>query len=140
MLAECKWTPDGSESNEEGRDDSASGSGGSGNNNSGGSNSGTGTGSQTETVEAPVISGETSFTDSTEVTITGPSGAQIRYTTDGSTPTASSNLYSAGFNLSDSATVKAIAIKDGVSSSVASKVFTKQSSGGGQTAGGYDIG
>ena len=76
-------------------------------------------------MNAPVISGVTPFTGTTQVTITGPSGAEIRYSTDGNDPTASSSLYSASFTLSDSATVKAIAIKDGVSSSVATKAFTK---------------
>ena len=77
------------------------------------------------TVEAPEISGTTPFSESTEVSISGPAGAEIRYTTDGSDPTASSTLYSAAFSLTASATVKAIAIKNGVSSSVASKEFTK---------------
>ena len=76
-------------------------------------------------VAAPEISGTTSFTESTQVTIPGPDGATIRYTTDGSTPTAESTQYSAAFTLSATATVKAIAIKDGVSSSVAEKTFTK---------------
>ena len=83
-----------------------------------------------QTVEAPTISGETPFSGSTEVTMTGPEGAEIRYTTDGSTPTAESTLYSAAITLSDSATVKAIAIKDGTSSEVSSKEFTKESGGG----------
>ena len=78
---------------------------------------------------APTLSGETPFAETTEVTISGPDGAEIRYTTDGSTPTAVSTLYSAPFSLSDSATVKAIAIKDGKSSGVASKSFTKASGG-----------
>ena len=78
-------------------------------------------------MNAPVISGVTPFTGTTQVTITGPSGAEIRYSTDGNDPTASSSLYSASFTLSDSATVKAIAIKDGVSSSVATKTFTLSS-------------
>ena len=78
------------------------------------------------TVEAPVISGTSPFSESTEVSISGPDGAEIRYTTDGSEPSASSTLYSAAFSLTDTATVKAIAIKNGVSSSVASKAFTKE--------------
>ena len=78
-----------------------------------------------QTVEAPTISGETPFTSSTQVTMSGPAGAEIRYTTDGSTPTAESTLYSEAITLSASATVKAIAIKDGTSSEVASKEFTK---------------
>ncbi|MDD6151873.1 MAG: chitobiase/beta-hexosaminidase C-terminal domain-containing protein [Bacteroidales bacterium] len=78
-----------------------------------------------EVVAAPEISGTTPFSESTEVSISGPNGAEIRYTTDGSNPTAESTLYSAAFSLSATATVKAIAIKNGVSSEVASKTFTK---------------
>jgi hypothetical protein len=85
---------------------------------------------QTDTVAAPTISGNTSFTDTSEVTITGPAEAEIRYTTDGSTPTAESSLYSEALTLSETTTVKAIAIKNGVSSTVASKTFTKGSGGG----------
>ena len=58
--------------------------------------------------------------------------AAIHYTTDGSTPTAESAVYSEAFSLSATTTVKAIAIKDGVSSEVVSKVFTKSSGGLGQ--------
>ena len=79
------------------------------------------------TVAAPTISGITPFEESTEVTISGPEDAEIRYTTDGSTPTTESTLYSAAFTLSASATVKAIAIKDAATSDVASKLFTKSS-------------
>ncbi|MBO7068663.1 MAG: chitobiase/beta-hexosaminidase C-terminal domain-containing protein [Bacteroidaceae bacterium] len=74
---------------------------------------------------SPVISGLTPFEETTEVTITGPDGAEIRYTTDGSTPTSESSLYSEAVTLSETATVKAIAIKDGQTSEVASKLFTK---------------
>ncbi|MBO7067556.1 MAG: chitobiase/beta-hexosaminidase C-terminal domain-containing protein, partial [Bacteroidaceae bacterium] len=74
---------------------------------------------------SPVISGLTPFEETTEVTITGPDGAEIRYTTDGSTPTSESSLYSEAVTLSDTATVKAIAIKDGQTSEVSSKLFTK---------------
>lgn len=77
----------------------------------------------TPTVAKPVISGVTPFTDSTEVTITAAVGAEIRYTTDGSAPTAASTLYSAAFTLTTDTTVKAIAIVDGVESQVATKVF-----------------
>jgi predicted histone-like DNA-binding protein len=94
-----------------------------------------GTNTSSQTVEAPTISGETPFNSSTEVTMTGPDGAEIRYTTDGSTPTAESTLYSEAITLSASATVKAIAIKDGTSSEVASKEFTKSSGGGEQIPG-----
>ena len=107
--------------------------------NNGGSQSGTQTGDNTggnaggsnttDVVAAPVINGTSPFEESTEVSITGPAGAEIHYTLDGSTPNASSLLYSAPFTLSDNTTVRAIAIKDGVSSSVTLKYFTKSSGG-----------
>ena len=86
-----------------------------------------GSGSQSGTLAAPTISGNTSFTESAQVTISGPDGAEIHYTTDGTVPTAESALYSEAFTLSSTTTVKAIAIKDGQSSEVASRVFTKSS-------------
>ena len=116
----------------------ADGSNGGGN---GGSQSGNQSqgGEQPATVAAPTISGTTPFTETTSVSISGPAGAEIRYTTDGSTPTAESTLYSEAFTLSDSATVKAIAIKDGVSSEVSTKSFTKGEGGGGTNGGGNDV-
>ena len=103
-----------------------------------GSGSGSSTGSETAVVAAPVISGETPFDESTEVTISGPDGAEIRYTTDGTAPNAESQLYSEAITLTDTATVKAIAIKDGESSEEATKVFTKNGSNIG--SGGFDTG
>ena len=81
-------------------------------------------------VAAPTISGNTPFAETTQVTISAESGASIYYTTDGSTPTSASTAYSAPFTLSATATVKAIAVKDASTSTVASKVFTKESGGG----------
>ncbi len=118
-----------------------SGSGsGSGSQNSGSEQNGDSgnIGSQAETVAAPTISGETPFDESTQVTISGPEGAEIRYTVDGSTPTAESSLYSEALTLTDTVIVKAIAIKNGVSSEVASKTFTKN--GSGDNGGGFDTG
>ena len=65
------------------------------------------------------------------MTMSGPAGATIRYTTDGSVPTSSSTQYTEAITLSDTTTVKAIAIVDGVSSSVTSRTFTKGTGGGG---------
>ena len=93
---------------------------------------GSGTGSLTPSLTSPTISGNTQFTDSTQVSMSGPDGAEIHYTTDGSVPTAESAVYSEAFSLSATTTVKAIAIKDGQSSEVVSKVFTKSSGGLGQ--------
>ena len=88
-------------------------------------------GSQQATVAAPTISGNTTFSESTEVSISAADGAEIRYTLDGSTPTAESTLYSEAFTVTETTSVKAIAIKDGQTSSVASKTFVKSSGEGG---------
>ena len=103
-----------------------------------GSESGSGNGSETASVEAPVIDGATPFDESTEVTISGPDGAEIRYTTDGTAPNAESTLYDTAITLTDTTTVKAIAIKNGVSSEAATKVFTKNGSNVG--SGGFETG
>ena len=116
---------------------SNSGNSGSGSGSQDSGNSGN-SGSQAETVAAPTISGETPFDESTQASISGPEGAEIRYTVDGSTPTAESQLYSEAFTLTDTVLVKAIAIKNGVSSEVASKTFTKN--GSGDNGGGFDTG
>lgn len=90
-------------------------------------NQGENQGENQESITAPEISGTTPFTESTSVTIQGPQGAEIRYTLDGSDPTAESTLYSDAVTLSDTTTVKAIAILNGESSSISSKTFTKSS-------------
>jgi hypothetical protein len=112
---------------------SSSSSGSSSSNGSNDSSTDSGTDDNGVPVAAPTFSGETQFTESTQVTMSAESGAEIRYTLDGSTPTAESTLYSAPVTLSETTTVKAIAIKDGVSSTVTSRTYTKQSgnSGGG---------
>ena len=109
------------------------GEGGTGSNtsgNGGSGNSGTGSSNETPTVEAPVISGTTPFSETTQVTISGPEDARVYYTTDGSTPTSESTLYSEPFSLSATTTVKAIAINDGNASSVTTKLFTKSNGSG----------
>lgn len=79
----------------------------------------------TKIVEKPVIAGDTPFETSTEVTITAAEGASIYYTNDGSTPTAASTAYSDALTLEATTTIKAIAVKGGITSDVASKTFTK---------------
>ena len=132
---------------EENDNENENGGSGSENSGSGSQNSGSGssTGSETggngsqqsgsESVTAPEISGQTQFTDSTQVTIQGPQGAEIRYTTDGSAPSAESTLYSEAITLNSTTTIKAIAILDGETSGVASKTFTKTGE-----SGGFDLG
>jgi len=121
------------ETEENGTTDSGNnGSTDSGNN--GSQNSGSGS-QQQNTLAKPTISGANPFTESTEVTMSGPEDAEIYYTTDGSTPSAQSTLYEGGFTLSDTTTVKAIAIKNGESSEVTTKLFSK---GTGDEPGGSD--
>ena len=104
--------------------------GGDGGNTGGGTN--TNPTNPTNSVAAPVISGSTPFEESTSVTMSAEAGAEIRYTTDGSVPTASTGtVYSGAVTLSETTTVKAIAVKDGTSSQVSSKTFTKSSGNGG---------
>ena len=79
----------------------------------------------TKIVEKPVISGTTPFDSTTEVAIAAAEGATIYYTDDGTTPTDASTEYSAALTLDATTTIKAIAVKGGITSEVASKTFTK---------------
>ena len=79
-----------------------------------------------ETSFAPTISGEESFVTSTTVTLSAAEGASIYYTTNGDEPTTSSTLYESPFTLTETTTVKAIAVEEGKeASAVAEKTFTK---------------
>ena len=131
-------TDDGTVEDNENEQNQGSGNGSGSGSEQGGSGNGSSTGSETASVEAPVIDGATPFDESTEVTITGPEDAEIRYTTDGTAPNAQSTLYDTAITLTDTATVKAIAIKNGVSSEAATKVFTKNGSNVG--SGGFETG
>ncbi len=108
----------------EGLGGGATGGGSTGNGSTGGGEP------QTVTVTAPTFSGETQFESSTQVSMSAENGAAIYYTLDGSEPTSASTLYSAPVTLSETTTVKAVAVKDGVTSSVASQTYTKASNGG----------
>ena len=78
---------------------------------------------------APIIEGETSFTSRTTVTITTNGGASIYYTTDDSEPTTDNGtLYTSSFTLTETTTIKAIAVSvsDDKVSDPAVQVFTKR--------------
>jgi len=64
------------------------------------------------------------YLNNVTVTLTGPEGSTIYYTTDGSTPTVSSNKYTAPIVLSRSATLKFIAVANSTSSAVSSAKYT----------------
>ena len=116
----------GSNENQNGGSQSGSGENQSGGSQSGSSQSGSQNSGSGDSSGKPTISGIANFQTSTTVTITGPEGATIRYTSDGSTPTATSGeVYTEPFTLNDSATIKAIAVVGGVASEVATRIFTK---------------
>ena len=106
------------------------------NNGGSGSNTNGENQNQQNSVAAPVISGTTPFESTTEVSISGPDGATIYYSENGDDPDTNDTLYTQPFTIDETTTVKAIAIKDGVSSQVTTKVFTKGSGG----SGGFETG
>ena len=81
-----------------------------------------------ETVATPTFTpngGELKYGNNTVTITCETADATIYYTTDGTTPTASSTKYTGAFTLTSNATVKAIAVKDGwTDSEVASVSFT----------------
>ena len=74
---------------------------------------------------APALPASANFENEFEVAITAEDGAAIYYTTDGTKPTTASTVYSAPFTISETTTVKAIAVKDDVVSTVAEATYTK---------------
>ena len=87
--------------------------------------------------DVPTISGADKFSDRTEVTITATPGASIYYTTDGTVPTNGSQQYNTPITLTETTTIRAIAVEDGhIMSDVVGMAFTKESSGGSSSSGG----
>ena len=82
-------------------------------------------GSAASVVATPTFSpGGGTYTSAQNVTIsTTTDGATIYYTIDGSTPTINSSVYSTPIPVSSNKTIKAIAVKDGVSSTVATAIY-----------------
>ena len=85
----------------------------------------TGGGSGEVVVSAPRFSpaGGTYYSAQT-VEITAAEGAAIYYTADGTEPTESSTAYSAPIEITETTTLKAIAVLDGKTSSVAEATYT----------------
>ena len=85
----------------------------------------------------PTIYGADKFSDRTDVTITATPGAIIYYTADDTVPTKESQQYNTPITLTETTTIKAIAIEDGhIMSDVVGMAFTKESSGGSSSDGG----
>lgn len=79
-------------------------------------------------LDAPTISGDALFVESTDVTITSPvdvEGVAIYYTLDGTDPTTASLPYNASIPLTETTTVKAIAVYKSITSDVATMTFEK---------------
>ena len=77
--------------------------------------------------ETPITFSPAGGTYTTAQTVTiscSTSGATIYYTIDGSTPSASSTTYNGPITISETTTLKAIAIKDGTQSNVATATYT----------------
>ena len=83
-------------------------------------------GEESTTVETPTFEPEAgTYISSANVRIKSKTGgANIYYTTDGSEPTETSQLYSVPFELTSTATVKAFASKNGVNSEIAEAAYT----------------
>ena len=89
----------------------------------------------------PTISGADKFSDRTDVTITATTGAIIYYTTDDTVPTKESKKYDTPITLTETTTIRAIAIEDGhIMSDVVGMAFTKESSGGSSSDSGSSSG
>lgn len=78
-----------------------------------------------DVVLAPTISAENDFLGNTEVSIEAAEGCDIYYTIDGTDPTTSSTKYTEAFKIWETATVKAIAVKDDKPSDIAEKTYNR---------------
>ena len=79
---------------------------------------------RTDVVPPQILADNSRFADSIEVSIEAEEDSEIHYTVDGTAPTTQSPLYTDPFPVSTTTTVKAIAVRDGETSSIATRTFT----------------
>ena len=76
-------------------------------------------------VQTVVTEPEITITEDGKVTLVNQiEGSTVYYTIDGTDPSSSSQVYSEEFVVTDGTIVKAIAVKDGIQSSIVSKTYT----------------
>ena len=79
--------------------------------------------------------GGATFTDSITITLTpGKAGLPIRYTLDGSTPTTASTLYAGPITLTQTTTIRAVTVTDGVAGPVFEATYSVSDLGNGVDA------
>ena len=78
-------------------------------------------------IDSPTLPASCAFMDSKTIAITNNTdGATIYYTTDGSEPSADNGTkYESPFTITETTTVKAIAVKEGESSDIVEATYTK---------------
>lgn len=79
---------------------------------------------RTDVVPPQILADNSRFADPIEVSIEAEEDSEIHYTVDGTAPTTQSPLYTDPFSVSTTTTVKAIAVRDGETSSIATRTFT----------------
>ena len=85
-------------------------------------------GSSTQTCATPTFSVESGvYTSARSVSLASTSGATIYYTTDGNNPTTSSSEYKSAITVSETMTIKAIAVKEGYNNSQVARAQPMQS-------------
>ena len=84
-----------------------------------------GGGSGNTTVSIDPADGTIFYEETKTITLSGTDGADFYYTLDGNDPNNSSTKYNEPFTISETKTIKAIAIKDAKSSDVVSATITK---------------
>lgn len=73
----------------------------------------------------PTIGGYSPFAEFTDVVLSAVQGATIHYTINGATPTDEAPIYSVPIRITETTTIKAIAVVNGVSSNVSTRTFQK---------------